>query len=111
MQSTRRTRARGARGGGACAGRAACPPPRHPPLGARCVCSKVAICQRFLHGCCDDAACPLSHEPAAERMPTCRLFLRGTCTDVACPFVHVHLGPAAAPCASFSRCGYCDLGG
>ena len=72
--------------------------------------SQVAICQRFLHGCCDDAACPLSHEPAAERMPTCRLFLRGTCTDAACPFVHVHLGPAAPPCAAFSRCGYCDAG-
>jgi len=70
---------------------------------------KVAICQRFLHHACDDALCPLSHDPTPERMPLCRLFLRGLCADPACTFAHVHLG-GVAPCRDFSRCGYCAAG-
>ena len=71
---------------------------------------KVAICQKFLHGVCDDAACPLSHVLAAERLPTCRLFLQGVCVTPDCAFAHVHHGAGTDVCEAFSKGGYCAAG-
>ena len=71
---------------------------------------KVAICQKYLHGVCDDAACPLSHVLAAERLPTCRLFLQGVCVTPDCAFAHVHHGAGTDVCEAFSKGGYCAAG-
>ena len=73
--------------------------------------AKVAICTRFLKRSCPypSSACPLSHEPNANRMPHCLHF--PYCNKGAdCTYSHVHVAANAKVCKDFVSLGWCESG-
>ncbi|KAF2013264.1 hypothetical protein BU24DRAFT_411028 [Aaosphaeria arxii CBS 175.79] len=73
---------------------------------------KTAICKPFLFKgqCPSGEACPLSHNPSANRSPHCIHFQNDSCNKDDCPYAHVHVNAAAPLCEDFARLGFCDKG-
>ncbi|CAI9115526.1 OLC1v1016443C2 [Oldenlandia corymbosa var. corymbosa] len=71
--------------------------------------SKIAVCTKFLNGCCTDPSCKLTHKVIPERMQDCSYFLQGLCSNGNCPYRHVNVNPKSSVCDGFLR-GYCADG-
>ncbi|XP_069674383.1 uncharacterized protein ZC3H3 isoform X2 [Periplaneta americana] len=69
----------------------------------------VAVCKKFLQGCCEITGCTLSHDVGPEKMPTCKYFLDGCCVRDNCPYLHVKVSAKAGICKNFLS-GYCSDG-
>ncbi|XP_011629129.1 uncharacterized protein LOC18424673 isoform X1 [Amborella trichopoda] len=70
---------------------------------------KVAVCTKFLKGCCSRTNCMLTHKVIPERMPDCLYFFESMCTNEKCPYRHVNVNPKASVCDGFLK-GYCADG-
>ncbi|KAL3143385.1 Zinc finger CCCH domain-containing protein 3, variant 2 [Trebouxia sp. C0009 RCD-2024] len=69
----------------------------------------VAVCPRWLQGCCSNAACLLQHCRCPDVMPVCTFYLQGLCTTEDCPYAHVKVDPNAPVCQEFVA-GHCPRG-